>query len=154
MLSLTSVCIEPNNCELWKAMRVRVCFTCLESVPPTSWRLAFIADYSGERVRVELTRRAAGQYDAGSHTFELETEEMDLGHIERQVLANVGLLQLSVASSDPAWGGGEGMEGGEGGEGALSSVSGERVLLEMRSVTQVTVGANGHLIRSFYDPID
>ena len=127
-VAMTAVSVEPNNCALEEALHLKMEFTTLRPVASASWRVRFVADTASARKVIELGGTPVEEYAAGANTMAFSVSAVDVAHLKRHVLANVGLLQALL-------------------------FSGERELLQVSMVTQVTpVGDT--LVRSVYNPLE
>mmetsp|Transcript_44835 Transcript_44835/g.74419 ORF Transcript_44835/g.74419 Transcript_44835/m.74419 type:complete len:138 (+) Transcript_44835:18-431(+) len=129
VVTLQKVKIEPNNCFLEEALQLGMEFTCLKAIPNASWHIRFIADTAMSRKIVELGSTPEQDYAAGGASMHFAVDAVNVAHLKRHVLANVGLLQVNLFSCNEE-------------------------ILQISMVTQVMPDSNGKLIRSIYSPLE
>ncbi|KAJ8600331.1 hypothetical protein CTAYLR_000651 [Chrysophaeum taylorii] len=125
-IEVLKVSVEPNECPLEAALRLRVEFEALRPVRGY-WGISFLVDTIDKRHVVELGRTQTEDF-RGRSSFEFHVEKIDVDGIEPSDLANCGLL---IASLEEEKGG---------------------ALAKVNMVVEVTEGPRG-LSRTIYAPI-
>lgn len=128
-VGVSKITIEPNNCPLESPIRMAISFTCPTEISEARWVVRFIADQVDKRKIIELGCTPTVNYSAGPQQMDFSVDQVDVAHLKRHVLANVGLL-LAVL------------------------YSGEEERLQISMVTQVTPGPDGNLVRSVFNPLE
>lgn len=127
-VTLTAVSIEPNNCPLEEPLNIAMDFSTARDLAHARWEIRFVADTANKRKIVLLGETAPCAYGAGAHSMAFSVPQVNVSHLKRHVLANVGLL-LAVL------------------------YDGDEEVVQVSMVTQVT--ADGEtLMRSIYNPLD
>merc|ERR1711998_722540 len=104
-------------------------FTTFRALPAARWEVKFVAYQCNRRKIVLLGATEAVDYTAGPQSMAFSVGEIDVSHLKRHVLANVGLLIATL-------------------------ISGDEEIVQVSMVTQVTPNADGVLIRSVYSPLE
>ncbi|KAL1515514.1 hypothetical protein AB1Y20_002136 [Prymnesium parvum] len=129
VVSVQSLSISPNNCPLEEPLDLAMDFTITRPLPAARWVVKFIADQADKRKIVVLGETPPVDYAAGQHSMSFSVPEVNVSHLKRHVLANVGLLIAGL-------------------------FSGEDEIVQVSMVTQVTPSPDGALIRSVYSPLE
>ena len=129
VISLQHVHIEPNNCPIEEPITLEMDFTTAVDLRDARWEVKFMADQCNKRKIVVLGETGIVDYPAGSHTMAFHVDEVDVSHLKRHVLANVGLLIATL-------------------------VAGEEEVVSVNMVTQVSATTDGGLIRSVFSPLE
>jgi len=129
VVSVQGLSISPNNCPMEEPLDLAMDFTITRDLPAARWEIKFIADQANKRKIVVLGETPTVDYAAGPQSMVFSVGEVDVSHLKRHVLANVGLLIAGL-------------------------YSGEEEIVQVSMVTQVTPNAEGVLIRSVYSPLD
>lgn len=129
-LVLVDVRIEPNNCPIEAALMLEMDFDTKVDVLGARWEIRFIADQTNKRKIVCLGQTPPQDYPVGQHSMRFEVGEIDVSHLKRHVLANVGLLTATLYDSQDV------------------------EIVQINMVTQVTAEPDGTIIRSVFSPLD
>ena len=129
LLDVESLAVEPNDCDLEEPIGIKMTFNAPEPIKNASWKISFVADHAQERKIVRVGSTKPVEYAAGRNRMEFLASKLDVAHLKRHVLANVGLL-LAVL------------------------YSGDEELLQVSMVTQVSPKDDGRLVRSIFNPLE
>lgn len=93
---LVGIRVEPNNCPIEEELTLTMDFDTKVDVLGGRWEVRFIADTASKRKIVCLGQTAEQDYHAGQHQMAFTVDRIDVSHLKRHVLANVGLLTASL----------------------------------------------------------
>jgi len=128
IIELRHVEISPNNCPMEEALHLEMDFSTARDLYDARWVVSFLADSANSRKIVLLGETPVCDYATGDHTMSFDVSGLDVSHLKRHVVANVGLLQANL-------------------------VAGDAEILQVSMVTQVN-DVNGDLIRSVFSPLE
>jgi hypothetical protein len=129
VITLEAVAIEPNNCALEEPLSLTMDFTTAANLLDARWEVKFMADQANKRKIVVLGTTPPVDYPAGTHQMTFAVDEVDVSHLKRHVLANVGLLIATL-------------------------YAGETEIVGINMVTQISAQPDGGLVRSVFSPLD
>ncbi|EOD17904.1 hypothetical protein EMIHUDRAFT_450034 [Emiliania huxleyi CCMP1516] len=127
--SISALSAGPNNCALEEAITLEMDFTTPRELPAGSWRVRFVADTAGSCKVVELGSTDAQRYPEGPGKMRFHRDSLDVMHLQRAILCNVGLMTATLLDGDDE-------------------------VLEVPMVVHVTPDSAGKLFRSIYNPLE
>ena len=95
-ITLVGVHIEPNNCPIEEELTLTMDFDTKVDVVGARWEVRFIADTAAKRKIVCLGQTKEQDYHTGQHQMSFTVDKIDVSHLKRHVVANVGLLTASL----------------------------------------------------------
>ena len=129
LILLQHVHIEPNNCAIEEPLLLEMDFVAHVDLLDARWEIKFMADQANKRKIIVLGETPMQDYPAGAHQMAFSVDEVDVSHLKRHVLANVGLLMATL-------------------------YAGDQEIVGVNMVTQVSALPDGGLVRSVFSPLD
>ncbi|KAF4677327.1 CCR4-NOT transcription complex subunit 8 [Perkinsus chesapeaki] len=95
-VELKSVDISPNDCPLEQELTLKMKIATSEEITGARWSVKYLVDTVHSRKIIHLGDISSGTIPAGESSVEFSTPRIDVSGVPSEVLANVGLLTMTL----------------------------------------------------------